>query len=262
MLAKAAAVLKKDSLTAVRYRNGLFFSAVAPALQLLTFYYLSRAVGSQFRPEGMSYFTFLLVGTGFYTFLLAGMYGIVHQLQEAQHTGTLEVLMTSATPPLTLLYLMTLSAFASALVPFVLYISTGLFLFSSGLHASIAGMSAVFVLSLLIAASLSMFAAGVQISLHKGSAVLWLFGSSAWLLSGTLFPIAALPGPIRLISYLLTFTHCLTAMRLAIVDAAGPALRYEIGILSLFTVIVLPASAFFFSWTLRRARELGTLSFC
>ena len=64
ILDKAVAVLKKDALTAIRYRNGFVLSAISPALQLATFYYLSRAVGPQFRPEGMSYFLFLLVLIG------------------------------------------------------------------------------------------------------------------------------------------------------------------------------------------------------
>jgi len=62
---KSMAVLKKDFLTAVRYRNGFVFTIIAPAAQLATFYYLSRAIGPQFHPDGMPYFLFLLVGTGF-----------------------------------------------------------------------------------------------------------------------------------------------------------------------------------------------------
>ena len=45
MLAKAAAVVQKDFLTAVRYRNGVLLSAFAPAMQLLMSFYLAHAVG-------------------------------------------------------------------------------------------------------------------------------------------------------------------------------------------------------------------------
>src|SRR5438552_2169348 len=65
IFAKVAAVLKKDILTSLRYRSGFFFKLVSPALQLATFYYLARAVGPQFRPDGMPYVVFLIVGTGF-----------------------------------------------------------------------------------------------------------------------------------------------------------------------------------------------------
>ena len=84
ILDKAAAVLKKDALTSLRYRNGFVMNAVAPAVQLATFYYLSRAVGPQYRPEGMPYFVYLLVGTGFYTFLLSGMSSFLRSIPETQ----------------------------------------------------------------------------------------------------------------------------------------------------------------------------------
>src|SRR5439155_3047666 len=72
---KAAAVMKKDILSSLRYRSGLVFNLVSPALQLATFYYLAREIGPQFRPDGMRYVMFLIVGTGFYTFLIAGIHG-------------------------------------------------------------------------------------------------------------------------------------------------------------------------------------------
>lgn len=261
MVAKAAAVLQKDFLTAIRYRNGLLLSAFAPVAQLLTFYYLSRAVGPQFRPEGMPYFTFLLIGTGFYVFLLASMHGFLQVIQEAQQTGTLEVLMTTSTPPVTLLCLAALSSFATALIQFLFYVTAGLCLFSSGVQIGVPQAVAVLVLSVLIAISFGIFAAGLQISLQKGSVVLWLFGSSAWVLAGTLFPVGTLPGPIRVISQWLPLTHSLTGMRLAMLGGDLPAVSGEIELLLLFAVILVPASVAAFGWTVRRARRLGTLSF-
>ena len=85
IFAKAAAVLKKDILTSVRYRSGFFLKLVSPALQLATFYYLARAVGPQFRPDGMPYAVFLIVGTGFYTFLVTGIHSFLQTIQDSQH---------------------------------------------------------------------------------------------------------------------------------------------------------------------------------
>src|SRR5260370_17120442 len=99
LLDKALAVLKKDALTALRYRNGFVFAIISPAAQLATFYYLSRAVGPQFRPEGMPYFLFLLVATGFYTFLLSGIHIFLQTIQDSQQTATLDVPITPSTPP-------------------------------------------------------------------------------------------------------------------------------------------------------------------
>jgi ABC-2 type transport system permease protein len=262
ILDKARAVLKKDILTALRYRNGFVRSVISPAVQLGTFYYLSRAVGPEFRPEGMPYFLFLLIGTGFYTFLLTGMYGFLETVQEAQQSGTLEVLMTSSTSPAVLLCLSAASVFANEFVQFLIYLSGGILILGSPLHAQLSSATLVFVLSLLIAVAIGMVAAAVQISFQKGSVVLWSLGSTTWLFAGTLFPISALPPAARFVSKLLPLSHALTGMRLAWLQPLGSAaLDNEIEVLLLFVTALLPASLAFLSWTVRRGRQLGTLSY-
>jgi ABC-2 type transport system permease protein len=260
ILDKAAAVLKKDVLTALRYRNGFVFASVGSAAQLATFYYLSRAVGNQFHPDGMPYFLFLLVGTGFFTFLITGMHSFLQTIQDSQQSGTLEVLMTTSTPPAVLLSLSAISAFAGGLVQLLLYVGAGILIFSPAVHVSLLGCGLVFIFSVVISIAVGIFAAGLQVSIQKGSAVLWLLGSSAWLLAGTLFPIAALPRPVRLLSSLLPLTHSLTGMRLALLQTSSSGeLMREIEILAVFAAVLLPLSVIFFSWTVRRARQLGTL---
>jgi ABC-type polysaccharide/polyol phosphate export permease len=261
ILDKAAVILKKDLLTAIRYRNASFISVMAPAAQLATFYYLSRAVGPQFRPEGMPYSVFLLIGTGFYSFLLTGMHGILRSVQQAQQSGTLEVLMTSSTRPAVLVSLSAVSAFASASIQFGIYVGAGILLFAHGIRGNLFAVTSVFLLSVLIGVAIGILAAGFQVAIHKGSAVLWAIGSSSWLMSGTLFPAEALPRPMRALSGLLPFTHSLTGMRLAVMQPRSSALSHELAILQLFAAVLSPVSIAFLSWTVRRARLLGTLSF-
>lgn len=261
ILDKAAAVVKKDLLTAIRYRNGLILNTVAPLAQLATFYYLSRSVGPQFRPEGIPYFLFLLIGTGFFTFLLTGMHSFLRIIQESQQAGTIEVLMTTATPPAGLLTLSALSAFAAGATQLFFYVGGGILIFRSAVHVNIVASIFVFALSIMIAAAIGIFAAGLQVSIHRGSAVLWFFGSSAWVLAGTLFPVGALPRPVQAVSQLLPLTHSLAAMRLALQSHNSLLLIHEIKILVAFSLALVPLSVMFFSWTIRRARQCGTLSF-
>jgi ABC-2 type transport system permease protein len=259
--AKIAAVLKKDAITAIRYRNGFVFTGVAQAAQLATFYYLARAIGPQFRPEGVSYFSFLLVGTGFYTFLLAGVHGFLRTIQESQQTGTLEVLLTTSTPAPSLVALNAVSSFAAEFLQFAVFLGSGLLIVAPAIHANLAGCILVFVLSVVITFALGLFAAGLQICVHKGSAVLWLIGSGAWLMSGTLFPVSALPRALRLVSYCVPFTHSLAGMRLALLTDNSAGLGREIGVLALFSGLLVPAGIAFFSWTVHQARRNGTLAF-
>ena len=159
IFAKAAAVLKKDILTSVRYRSGFFLKLVSPALQLATFYYLARAVGPQFRPDGMPYVVFLIVGTGFYTFLVAGIHSFLQTIQDSQQTGTLEVLMATSTPTTTLLLLSALSSFAGNLLQFVVYVGSGILLFAPAVNISVSAAAAVLVLSLLVAIAIGLIMA-------------------------------------------------------------------------------------------------------
>lgn len=258
---KIIAVMRKDAITAARYRNGFVLSTLAQAAQLAAFYYLARAVGPQFRPEGMPYFLFLLIGTGFYTFLLAGTHNFLKTIQESQQTGTLEVLLTTATPAALLVSLGALSAFGEDLLQFLIYIGAGIFLFAPALHISALACLLAFGFSILSAFAIGLFAAGVQISMHKGSAVLWVLGSGGWLMSGTMFPVAALPKPVQMVSYFIPFTHSLAAMRLAALGGSFVVAARELGILAIFSLLLVPAGIAFFSWMVRQARQNGTLSF-
>lgn len=260
---KLGAVLRRDLITAMRYRTGFLLTSGAAIAELAAFYFLARAIGPGFRPQGLDYFPFLLVGTGFYTFLLMGINAFLNIVQQAQQTGTLEVLMTTSTPPPTLVLLSAVSAFTGNAVQLLFYVGAGFFLFHTPLlHANLLGCLAVFALSVLIAVAIGMFAATLQLSVQKGSAVVWLMGSGAWFMTGTLFPVSTLPSFLQHISQWIPITHSLTAMRMALLEGAGFAgLSREIAILGAFSVLLLPLSIALFSRALRHARLAGTLSF-
>ncbi len=164
---KLAAILRRDLLTAIRYRPGFMLAATGALAELAAFYYLSRAIGPGFRPEGMGYFPFLLVGTGFYTFLVMGVLSFVAAVQEAQQNGTLEVLMTTSTPPPVLVFLSAISAFAGNTVNLVFYLVVGLLVFDAPLRPNLAGCIVIFALSMAIAIAIGIFAAAVQLATQK-----------------------------------------------------------------------------------------------
>lgn len=260
LLDKTAVIARRDLLTAVRYRTGFLLSAAGALTELAAFYYLSRAVGPAFRPEGLEYFSFLLVGTGFYTFLLMGVHAFLQTVQEAQQTGTLEVLMTTSTSPPVLVLLSAMSAFAANTLTLLFYLGVGV-LFGAPLHPNLPAAIVVFLLSVIIAAAIGLIAAAVQLAIQKGSAVVWALGS-IWFLTGTMFPVQTLPRALRDLAQLIPIAHSLEGMRLALLEGASLArVGGEIAILAGFAALLLPASLLAFSWTLRRARLQGTLSF-
>lgn len=262
VLDKLRAILLRDVRSAVRYRGGFAMGAAGTVVELAAFYFLARAIGPGFRPDGMDYFSYLLVGTGFYTLFLTGVTAFLSAVQEAQQTGTLEVLLTTATPPATLVFLSACSSFAGKVLAFGAYLGLGALFFGASLSgANIPAVVLVLLLSLAIAVALGILTAALQIATQRGSAVLWLLGS-AWFLTGTMFPVTALPTPLQHLARLIPITYSLDAMRLALVRSATfSGLAGSILALLIFAGILLPLSVATLNWVVRRARLQGTLSF-
>jgi ABC-2 type transport system permease protein len=259
---KMLAVFRRDWLTAIRYRSGFAVMAAGTLVELGSFFYLARAIGPGFRPNGIDYFGFLLVGTGLYTFLMMSVNSFLSTIQEAQQTGTLEVLMTTPTPPAVLVFLSSVSALGRNLAQFFLYMGVGLILFHAPVRANLLGCVVIFLFVMMVATALGIFAAAIQVAIQRGSAAVWLLGSALWFLTGTIFPVSSLPRPLQKIATLVPITSLLDAMRRALLEGASwHELSPYIITMSMFASILLPLSLLTLSWTLRRARISGTLSF-
>src|ERR1035438_4307739 len=115
-LDKLHAILRRDLLTAIRHRSGFVVTLVGVFTELAAFYFLSRAIGPSFRPNGVEYFPFLLVGTGVYTLFVMSAQGFLSAVEEGQQTGALEVVKKPSTAPAELVILSSISAFAGNLV--------------------------------------------------------------------------------------------------------------------------------------------------
>lgn len=260
-LDKLRAILRRDVLTAIRHRSGFVMTLVGVFTELAAFYYLSRAIGPGFRPDGVAYFPFLLVGTGLYTFFVMSAQAFLSTVQEAQQTGTLEVLMTTSTAPAELVILSSISAFAGSLTNLLAYLFAGVAIFRAAIQANFLSCLVVLVLSLVIALALGIFAATFQVAFQKGSALIWLLGSGLWLLSGTMFPVQSLPQPLGILARAVPFMYAIDGMRGALLEGRSlGAMAPTLAALALFGVVLLPLALSGLSLSLRHARQCGTLS--
>jgi ABC-2 type transport system permease protein len=261
-LGKLHAILRRDLLTAIRHRTGFAITGFGLLTELAAFYFLSRAIGPGFRPGGVEYFPFLLVGTGVYTFFVMSTQAFLSTVQEAQQTGTMEVLMTTSTPPAQLVVLSSVSAFTGNLINLLIYLLAGAAIFRAPIHGNLLSCLAVLIFCLAIAMAVGIAAATIQISFQKGSALLWLFSSGVWLLSGAMFPIESLPRPLVLVAHAIPLSYAVGGMRMALLQ--GQTVRSmapTLGALMAFSVVMLPLALWGLSFSLRRARQNGTLSF-
>jgi ABC-2 type transport system permease protein len=261
-LDKLFAILRRDLLTAVRHRSGFVISLIAVFTELAAFYFLTHAIGPGFRPDGMEYFPFLLVGTGLYTFFILSAQSFLSAVQEAQQTGTLEVLMTTSTAPAELIVLSSISAFAGKLVNLLIYLFAGVVIFRAAAHANFLSCAVVLILSLAIALALGVAAATLQVAFQKGSALLWLLSSGLWFLSGVTFPVQSLPRPLELLARAVPLTYAIDGLRKALLEGQSvAAMGQTLAVLGGFAAVLLPLALMGLSLSLRRARQAGTLSF-
>jgi ABC-2 type transport system permease protein len=261
-LDKLIAFVRRDLLIALRYRSGLIFAVAGGLLEIAGLYYLSRAIGPSFRPDGMASYPFLLVGTGLYTFLLMGISSFLSTIQEAQQAGTLEILMTTPSGGSTVLLLGALSSLVGKGMAFSIYLLGGLVLAGMRFTSmSLLPACLVLVLSFAVAAGLGIGTAALQLVNQKGSAILWFLGSAVWMLTGAMFPVSVLPRWLQLVSLAIPMTHALTAMRLALFQDRLPTeLLNETAVLAAFAALLLPLSLLLFERALRHARLTGSLS--
>jgi ABC-2 type transport system permease protein len=259
---KLYAILRRDLLTTIRYRAGFATTAVGLVTQVAAFYFLSRAIGPGYRPNGVGYFPFLLVGTGLYTFFVMSAQTFLSAVQEAQHAGTLEVLMTTSTAPSELIALSSISAFAGKLANLTIYLLVGIALFGAPIHIHAVSCLIVLICSLAIALALGIVAASVQVTFQKGGAFVWLLGSVVWFLSGAMFPVESLPPALTLLGRLIPLTYAIDGMRMALLQGYSvTAMAPTLAVLAAFSLTLLPLSLSLLSVSLRRARRDGTLSF-
>lgn len=256
-------VSRRDLLSAMRYRMGVGLMALGLLADLGAFYYLAQAIGPQFRPDGVAYYPFLVVGTALFGLLIAGVNGCVTTVRDAQMTGTVEVLMTTATPGPVIIFLSAFSTFAGRTLFLLFYMGAGLLLFGVALpNPNWAACLLIYLLFLVFAVAMGVFAAAIQLHLQRGGGLVTLLASISGFLSGTMFPVSVLPRPLRDLAHLSPLTYALDTTRAALLQGFRLGeLATSLSALVLFDLLLLPASLWLFARALRYARQQGTLSF-
>jgi ABC-2 type transport system permease protein len=263
VLDKLAAIVKRDLLSAARFRGGGVLQLLTILGEVLTFFYLARAVGPGFRPDGMDYYPFLLTGTTFYAFVVSSVALFVGVVRDSQLSGTMEVLMTTSTPASLIVALTATSSIAGRCVSMMVIIGAGLLLFGVPLRqANVLGLAVVLVLSIALTLAIGMLAAAAQIAFRKGSGVVWLLATGGSLLSGAMFPVDSLPTPLKLLANAIPLTYSLRGLRVALL-AGAPINELAVSgcTLLIWTLILVPVSIWLLSASVRSARLNGTLSF-
>ncbi|WP_329009285.1 ABC transporter permease [Micromonospora rifamycinica] len=242
-------------------RLPLLLDLVFGVVNLLVFLFISRVLtppGAHRLLGATTYFDFVAVGITFMLVLQAASTQLTSRVAREQRSGTLELLAAQPVPASAL-------AVGTAAYPFLLaLLRAGFYLVLLhalfGLHTARAdwwGVAAVLVAgsAAMMGIGIGLTAFAVAVGYGESAARLMIVGLS--FLSGTYFPVAALPGGLPTLTAVLPSRIALDGLRAALSGGAWAASALT---LLAATVLLLPLSTWVFGRALRIAAARGTLT--
>jgi len=110
--------------------------------------------------------------------------------------------------------------------------------------------------------SLGIIIASRMASMQSFQMVMNFLVMPIYFLSGAMFPTEKLPQPLMLVSRCFPLYYAVEAMRMALLEGASlRSAASTLGALLAFGLVLLPLALWGFAFSLRRARQNGTLSF-
>lgn len=263
---KSLAFLWRDFINEASYKFAFFLQLVGILVSMITYFFLSKLLGdigvSYLKPYGGNYFSFILIGVAFFSYLRISIDGISKSIREGQMLGTLEALLVTQTGIPTIIISSSLYSFIFASFKVAVYLLLGVFVFGVNMgNANFAGALLILFLTIISFSSFGILSASFVMVLKRGDPISSIFTSVSGILGGLYYPVSILPGWLQKLSYLLPVTYSLEGMRLALLQGYSiRALLPNIVALILFSIIMLPLSIFIFGYAVKRAKIDGTLT--
>ena len=247
-------------------RPGLFavYALLKPLSGALILAVMYRVVAGD-RAQG--YLAFLVIGTAFWSFVQVGLSGFANSVSEDRSMyRTLKYMYIAPQHP----YVYLGGRAAGTLVSAVVSVALVLLVATPALHlpidarhigwplllaACLCGVVATLSLGITVAVLLL----GARDSHGQGE----LIAQTLYIVSGAIFPIAILPGPLAALAAWLPFAPWLELVRRALLGTQAPRMFPDLGAgavllrLLLTTAVIVVVGHLLFTWGDRRARRLG-----
>jgi ABC-2 type transport system permease protein len=259
------AFIKRDVSLEISYRLSFIMQLGGILFSVAIFYFMAKLFGTAVAPQladyGGDYFSFVLIGLAFTGFLGLSLSSFAASIREGQMMGTLEIMLLSPTRLSAILLSSSLWAYILTTLRVVIYLLFGAFIFGASLgQANIPAAILVMLLSIASFSGIGIMSAAVVLLIKKGDPVAWLLGGASSLLAGVYYPISVLPDWLAPVSRVLPLTYALDAMRLAMLQGYSIyELRFDILVLSGFTIVLTPLAFLVFKKALKRAKIEGSL---
>ena len=267
MKAEIRACIRKDFLTSVSYLLSFFltFFDFLPLIAIL--YFIVKIFGQQsfafnFGGYNITYFLFIVSGFIIATYLFPALDLFYNLMEEERGMGTLEAIFMTPTK-LTIIiiskYIWSLIFTSVVTLPisvlgfFILKIK---FTFSM-----ILAMIVILALLLIAFGAIAVILASSVIIFIKSYPIMKIFKNVFRIFGEVYFPIVILPKSLQLFSYFLPITYGIRAFRkILFMGYTLSDIIPDTVVLCVFIIILWPLSFFTIRYSLKRAREKGSLS--
>ena len=255
------AFLKKDYLDASSYKLGFVFRFLGIFFSALSFFFISRLIpGTAVKDYGGDYFSFVLIGIAVSNFLGLGLNEFTSVIRNMQTTGTIETVLSCRTRLGTILFGSSIWAYLMNILNVAVYMMFGIFIFNMKINANMFAMIVILILSSVCFCAMGIMSAGMILVFKRANPLAVIFGTLSSLLAGTLYPITIMPEWLQKVAMIFPLTHALRAMRLAVIQNYSVVqLSFDIFILLVFCVFLVPISMIVFRYALKKVRVDGSL---
>lgn len=258
--------IKRDWWIESSYRLAFFLQFIGIFFSVTMFYFISLLFGesaSQYLTRyNADYFSFVLIGIAFSSYLSVGISGFSNSIRQAQTTGTLEAMLTTPARGGTIIFSSSLWQYIITTIRVLVYLLIGvLFMHVSFRNANILSALVIIILSIFAFSSIGIVAASFIMVLKRGDPITWIITSFSSLLGGVYYPVDLLPPALQWLAFLIPITYTLDAMRLALLNGYTLSqLQTQILALLAFCIILIPVSFISFRFAVRKAKTDGSLT--
>lgn len=263
VLPRIAALVKRDTILELSYTFQLVLRFATVAISVAMFFFLGRLFGDSDQLSEFSggYFEFALLGLIVMGYSQACVNSFAQSIQRAQTSGTLEILLSTATSLRTLLAGTLVVPLVLASVDASFYLAIGWFFgeltFAPG---RLLLVSVLLVLTLGTFAAIGVFSAAVIVLTKRGDPFSSLALQVSNLLAGAVFPITVLPEAMQVLSRFVPAFYGLRGARTVLLaDGSFADVSTDLVALTVFNIVLMPVATWLLARALRTARVTGTL---
>ena len=262
---KAKNFLIRDWRINTSYRLSFAMSFAGIFISVTMFFFISQLFGGAVSPYlkeyGGDYFSFVLIGLAFSSFVNTGMSTFSTSISQAQSQGTLEAMLVTPTRLSAIILFSSLWNYAFNFFNVLVYLVFGSLFFGLSLSkANIPATLLVLFLATLMFSGIGIISASFIMVFKRGNPIDRLHQLASSVLSGMFFPVTVLPLWLQPFAYVVPIFYALHAMRLAVLKGYSISARSgELLVLLGLTTVILPLSIWSFKYAVREAKKDGTL---